>query len=180
IRLQEQPFQVLTALLERPGEVVSREDLRTRLWPADTFVDFEHSLNAAIRRLRDALGESASAPVFIETLARRGYRFVYPIDPQPDQTGVAVGPELRRPTWGLSNKWVLTAFGVLVTILLAIFLRVGVKPLPKGQERIEQRLTANPSENPVSAAIVSPDGKYLFFSDQRGMYVKMIHGGGNG
>ena len=76
VKLQEQPFQVLAALLERPGEVVTREELRSKLWPADTFVDFDHSLNAAIRRLRDALGESAETPIFVETVARRGYRFI--------------------------------------------------------------------------------------------------------
>src|SRR3981189_3624721 len=80
VKLQEQPLQVLAALLERPGEMVSREELRSKLWPADTFVDFDHSLNAAIKRLRDALGESADAPVFIETLARRGYRFIAPVN----------------------------------------------------------------------------------------------------
>ena len=74
--MQEQPFQVLAQLLERPGEVVTREDLRNHLWPADTFVDFDHSLNAAIRRLRDALGDSAENPTFVETVARRGYRFL--------------------------------------------------------------------------------------------------------
>src|SRR6476659_11333918 len=70
VKLQEQPLQILTLLLERPGEVVSREELRSRLWPADTFVDFDHSLNAAIKRLRDALDETAERPVFIETLPR--------------------------------------------------------------------------------------------------------------
>src|SRR5258705_13876212 len=76
VKLQEQPFQLLVALLEQPGQVVSREELRSKLWPADTFVDFDHSLNAAIKRLRDALGESAERPIFVETLARRGYRFI--------------------------------------------------------------------------------------------------------
>src|SRR5258708_8615880 len=76
VKLQEQPFQVLAALLENPGKIVTREELRSKLWPEDTFVEFDHSLNAAIKRLRDALGESADAPVFIETLARRGYRFI--------------------------------------------------------------------------------------------------------
>src|SRR5882762_1129512 len=80
VRLQEQPLQVLTALLERPGQMVTREELRSRLWSADTFVDFDHSLNAAIKRLRDALGDSAEAPIFIETLARRGYRFIAPVN----------------------------------------------------------------------------------------------------
>ncbi|HKU25744.1 MAG TPA: winged helix-turn-helix domain-containing protein, partial [Candidatus Sulfotelmatobacter sp.] len=79
VKLQDQPFQVLTRLLERPGEIVTREELRGRLWPADTFVDFDHSLNAAIRRLRDALGDSAENPRFVETVARRGYRFLAPV-----------------------------------------------------------------------------------------------------
>jgi DNA-binding winged helix-turn-helix (wHTH) protein len=79
MRLQEQPFQVLAVLLETPGEIVTRDDLRQRLWPADTFVDFDHSLNTAIAKLRDALGDSASSPRFIETLARRGYRFLAPV-----------------------------------------------------------------------------------------------------
>ena len=80
VKLQEQPFQVLATLLEHPGKIVTREELRNKLWPEDTFVDFDHSLNAAIKRLRDALGESADAPVFIETLARRGYRFIAPVN----------------------------------------------------------------------------------------------------
>ncbi len=79
IKLQEQPFQVLAMLLERPGEVVTREELRQRLWPADTFVDFDHSLNTAINKLREAVNDSASNPRFIETLARRGYRFIAPV-----------------------------------------------------------------------------------------------------
>ncbi len=80
LKLQEQPFQVLCLLVEHPNEVVTREELRSRLWPADTFVDFDHSLNAAIKRLRDALGDSAETPRFVETLARRGYRFVVPVE----------------------------------------------------------------------------------------------------
>jgi DNA-binding winged helix-turn-helix (wHTH) protein len=79
IKLQGQPIQVLRMLLERPGQVVTREELQNHLWPGDTFVDFEHSLNAAIKRLRAALGDSADSPRFIETLARRGYRFIAPL-----------------------------------------------------------------------------------------------------
>jgi hypothetical protein len=71
IRLQEQPFQVLAYLVERSGEVVTREELQQKLWPADTFVDFDHSLNTAVNKLRDALGDSASSPRYVETLARR-------------------------------------------------------------------------------------------------------------
>lgn len=80
IRLQEQPFQVLAALLERGGQVVTREELREKIWPADTFVDFDHSLNTAVNKIREALGDSASSPRFVETLARRGYRFIAPVN----------------------------------------------------------------------------------------------------
>jgi DNA-binding winged helix-turn-helix (wHTH) protein len=80
LRVQEQPFQVLLMLLERPSEVVTREELRQKLWPADTFVDFDHSLNTVINKLREALGDSAASPRFIETLARRGYRFLAPVE----------------------------------------------------------------------------------------------------
>src|SRR5688500_10746894 len=76
IRLQDQPFEILLMMLERPGEVVTRDELRERLWPAGTFVDFEHSLNAAVKRLRAALGDDADNPRFVETLPRRGYRFI--------------------------------------------------------------------------------------------------------
>jgi len=80
IRLQEQPFQLLTLLLQRKGEIVTRDEVRQKLWPADTFVDFDHSLNTAIAKMREALGDSASSPRYVETLARRGYRFVAPVE----------------------------------------------------------------------------------------------------
>jgi DNA-binding winged helix-turn-helix (wHTH) protein len=79
LKLTGQPFQVLAILLERPGDVVTREELQKRLWPADTFVDFEHGLNAAVNRLREVLGDSTESPRFVETLPRRGYRFVAPV-----------------------------------------------------------------------------------------------------
>src|SRR5215467_10553590 len=74
VRLQEQPFRVLALLLQRPGEVVMREELRQALWPADTFVEFDHGLNTAIKKIRQALNDSADSPRFIETLPRQGYR----------------------------------------------------------------------------------------------------------
>jgi cholera toxin transcriptional activator len=80
IRLQEQPFQVLALLLERPGEVITREELRQKLWRDDTFVDFDHSLNTAINKVREALGDSANSPRYVETLARRGYRFLASVE----------------------------------------------------------------------------------------------------
>jgi len=89
IKLQEQPFRILTMLLEHPGELVTREELRQRLWSEDTFVDFEHSLNTAIKKLRRALSDEADKPRFVETLPRRGYRFVGSLEdhpPPPPQT----------------------------------------------------------------------------------------------
>jgi TolB-like protein/DNA-binding winged helix-turn-helix (wHTH) protein/Tfp pilus assembly protein PilF len=95
VRLQEQPFQLLVMLLEHPGEVVTREELQKKLWPADTFVDFDHGLNKAISKIREALSDSAESPRFVETVARRGYRFlaeVKVVDPVP-----ARSPELATP-----------------------------------------------------------------------------------
>src|SRR6202162_4279905 len=80
IKLQEQPLQILQKLLERPGEVVTREELQKRIWPADTFVDFDHGLYSAVQRLRDALGDTAETPRYVETLPRRGYRFIAPVN----------------------------------------------------------------------------------------------------
>ncbi|HEY6344744.1 MAG TPA: winged helix-turn-helix domain-containing protein [Bryobacteraceae bacterium] len=88
IKIQGQPVELLAILIEQPGELVTREDLEKRLWPADTHVDFEHSLNAAMKRLRVALGDSAQAPRFVETIARRGYRFIAPVS----QAGEAIQP----------------------------------------------------------------------------------------
>ena len=79
-RLQQQPFAILRMMIERPGDVVTREEFRSRLWPDGTFVDFEHSLNAAVKRLRAALGDAADSPRFVETVPRRGYRFIAPVD----------------------------------------------------------------------------------------------------
>jgi len=101
VRLQEQPFLVLATLLERPGEVVSREELQKKLWPADTFVDFDHGLNKAINKVRDVLGDSAESPRFVETIARRGYRFLAEVK-AVDTTPVR-GPELpAQPQLGVT------------------------------------------------------------------------------
>src|SRR4029453_19136545 len=95
VRLQQQPFQVLAMLLQHPGQVVGREELQKKLWPADTFVDFDHGLNKAINKIREALGDSAESPRFVETVARRGYRFLADVrvaDAAPVRT-----PELALP-----------------------------------------------------------------------------------
>src|SRR2546430_9124390 len=110
IRLQQQPFRVLALLLERPGEVVTREDLRQAIWPAGTFVEFDVGLDAAIHKLRSALGDSAENPRLVETLPRRGYRFIAAVDgpvPEEEQASTAAawpaltaGPtQATRPPW---------------------------------------------------------------------------------
>src|SRR5512141_41890 len=160
IKLQEQPFQVLAQLLERPGEVVTREDLRNRLWPADTFVDFDHSLNAAIRRLRDALGDSAENPTFVETVARRGYRFLAPVSEVPSNGNrlveAAVGtsePAVAEPV--LRRRWIIAVTAivlVLAGVLVGFFLaQRAPAPVPP---RVTQ-LTANPVDDPIRAAAIS-------------------------
>jgi DNA-binding winged helix-turn-helix (wHTH) protein len=98
VRLQGQPVEILAMLLARPGELVTREELQKKLWPADTFIDFDPSLNAAVKRLRAALGDSAETPRFVETLSRRGYRFLAPVDAAPvaaPDPPVAVEPTPR-------------------------------------------------------------------------------------
>lgn len=100
LRLQGQPFQVLALLLERAGSVVTREELQQKLWPSDTFVDFDHSLNTAINKVREALGDSASSPRYVETLARRGYRFIAPVlnEAPPEPAAPAPpGPAATNP-----------------------------------------------------------------------------------
>lgn len=97
VPLQEYPRQVLATLLERPGEIATREELRDRLWKTDTFVDFEHGLNTAIKKLRQALGDSAAAPRYIETLARRGYRLLAPVTVAEASGGTEL-PARQPPT----------------------------------------------------------------------------------
>lgn len=95
LHLQGQPFQVLALLLQRAGEVVTREELQQKLWPSDTFVDFDHSLNTAINKVREALGDSASSPRYVETLARRGYRFIAPVQ-DPSAAKIETQPAKRE------------------------------------------------------------------------------------
>jgi DNA-binding winged helix-turn-helix (wHTH) protein len=171
LRLQEQPFQILAALLERPGEVVTREELRSKLWPTDTFVDFDHGLNAAIRRLRDALDDSADTPIFIETLARRGYRFIAPIDGSPASSEPAKSiPERANSTL----LRVLLAIALLMALVVVVLAWAPWRRPLRPPEIIERRLTANSAENAVSSAAVSRDGRYLAYTDKTGVFVKLI------
>src|SRR5260370_27215064 len=113
LKLQEQPFRLLALLLEHPGEVVTRDELRNRLWPEDTFGAFDDGLNTAIKKLRDALGDSAEDPQLIETLPKHGYRFILPVTtiaaaPSPEystQTRDAASEVLRHPLWANVRSW---------------------------------------------------------------------------
>ena len=119
VPLQDKPFQMLALLLRRPGELVTREELRSELWPADTFVDFEHGLNTAVKKLRQALDDSAETPRFVETLPKRGYRFVAPVSTEgPSEVATAPIASRREPR---SDAWHPHAFGVLV-VLIAVAL----------------------------------------------------------
>ena len=121
VKLQEKPFQVLTLLLERPGEVVTRKELQQRLWP-DTFVDFEHSLSTAIKKLRDALDDTADNPRFIETRPGRGYRFIYPVE--------TPGQAVSEPRARLQPVWIgaLAVVALLMVLVAAWF--VFLRPAP--------------------------------------------------
>jgi Tol biopolymer transport system component/DNA-binding winged helix-turn-helix (wHTH) protein len=175
VKLQEQPLQVLAALLERPGELVTREELRSKLWPEDTFVDFDHSLNAAIKRLRDALGESADAPVFIETLARRGYRFIAPVN---GSSTSGISPTTPADQRSQSSFWTraIAIVGLSSIAITLVVWAVWRRPLRR-TDIIERKLTSNSSENGVSGASISPDGKYLAYADNTGVYLKQIRTG---
>ena len=127
LRLQDQPFAVLVVLLEHAGNVVTREDLRARLWPADTFVDFDHSLNTAVNKLREVLGDAAASPRFVETVARRGYRFVADVQweaappfPAANQIPATHDPDLEIPIphRGLTRS----LFGLIQVMYLAFYL----------------------------------------------------------
>lgn len=184
VRLQEQPFQILTMLLERPGEVVSREELRGRLWPADTFVDFDHSLNAAVRRLRDALGDTAENSRFVETVARRGYRLLVPVVfPGNGASAISPATELLQDqnrnralpprAWWAAG---ILAAVVLVSAGLLAGWRLG-RTSPPAPTAASRQLTANPLKAPVKSAALSPDGKLLAYADQTGLYLKQVSTG---
>jgi Tol biopolymer transport system component/DNA-binding winged helix-turn-helix (wHTH) protein len=177
LKLQEQPFQVLCMLVDRPGEIVTREELRNRLWPADTFVDFDHGLNAAVKRLRDTLGESADTPVYIETLARRGYRFIGSVE-IPTAT-----PSSRPRPWQRlfpTRKGVLGGLTACALALSLLYYGHSVRSNAR-----------HPAVSPVVTPVVtnvgakytpslSPNGQYLAFAwnggagDHYSIYVKLI------
>ena len=174
VRLQNQPFQILAMLLERRGELVTREELRTRLWPADTFVDFGNGLNSAIRRLRDALGDTAENPTFVETLGRRGYRFIGAVEGSPVKDLLAVAAQERGKS-SSGRSWVTIGF-ICASAIAIIVWALWRYPFRRA-EIIERRVTANSAENSVTSMAISPDGKYLAYSDNTGIYLKLLRTG---
>jgi Tol biopolymer transport system component/DNA-binding winged helix-turn-helix (wHTH) protein len=175
VRLQDQPLQILLTLLERPGEVVTREELRGRLWPDDTFVDFEHSINTAVRRLRDALGDSAEHPRFVETVARRGYRFLAPVSGSLEASGPR---EVSSPAPHPARRWwILGAVALAMLVGVIVGWRAAHSTAAQTGNISERRLTANAAELPVIDGVISPDGKYLAFTDSSGFYLRQIDTG---
>jgi DNA-binding winged helix-turn-helix (wHTH) protein/Tol biopolymer transport system component len=184
LKLQGQPFELLVALLERPGAVLTREELRQRVWPSDTAGDFDHGLNRAINKVREALGDSADSPRFIETLPRRGYRFIGPIQqertvespsseiaplpPAPETHPATPKSALRPALWtGIAAAIVVACFGVWFALWRAS---------PVGPIQVQQ-LTTNSAENPVWQAVISPDGKYIAYGDSSGIKIRLISTG---
>jgi eukaryotic-like serine/threonine-protein kinase len=151
IKVQEQPFHVLTVLLRRPGDVVTREELRSQNWPADTFVDFDNSLNTAINKLREALGDAADNPRFIETLPRRGYRFIAPV------TIIAATPPNVRRLWRT-----LAPIAALALAMFAISAALWLRSPTRLSDR-SQWVPLTKLPDPVSQPALSPDGRMLVF-----------------
>lgn len=187
LKVPIQSIEILKALLERPGQLVTRDELRARLWPADTFVDFEHGLNAAVRRLREALGDSADTPQFIETLPRRGYRFIAPIEaaldlpiagPVPPSRPDAAAAPRRRPA-------LLLLLGGSLALLAGINIWIvrhrSAIAGPEAPPARSTPVTSFPGREEDPA--ISPDGDYVAFAwdgDTGGnldVYVKLIDGG---
>src|SRR6266446_4557987 len=157
IKLQGQPFQVLVMLLGRPGKVIAREELREKLWPADTFVDFDTGLNSAIKKLRDALSDSVGEPRYIETLPRRGYRFIAQVENGDLPPSVAVHEKLAVvPLRQTSKVWsrarlliVGSVVAVLIVACLATWRAFSARPVLSGTDTILLASFVNKTGDPI-------------------------------
>jgi len=182
IKLQDQPFQILVLLLERPNQVLTREELRQKLWSADTFVEFDHSLNSAVKKLRQALGDDSDNPRFIETLPRRGYRLIVPVlgrDPASDQL-VAQAP-LAKPAAGrIPFYYRLAILGGVTVLLVALVLWKTVFGTA-GAPRV-LRFTQLTNDGQVKTGSMATDGSRIYFNEQlpgpRNLIVQVAVGGG--
>jgi Tol biopolymer transport system component/DNA-binding winged helix-turn-helix (wHTH) protein len=179
LKLTGQPFQVLAILLEQPGEIVPREELQRRLWP-DTFVDGDHNLNTAINKIREVLGDSAESPRFVETLPRRGYRFIAPVEGDGAAAPSAL-PDKRHKS-GLRSWALLSAVLVAAVILIAaagIFLYERHRISPPAAQRLLTRLTFD--EGLQVGTTWSPDSRFIAYSSNRGgkfdIWVQEVSGG---
>ena len=172
IKLQEQPFRVLATLLQHPGELVSREDLRSQLWRSDTFVDFDNGLNASINKLREALGDSADRPRWIETVPRRGYRFIASVEgPGSSPTSIGPGPLpvtfMERGVAGAgAAKWhkIGVAMGLVAALMVLAAAGYGIYSLLKARRPAPFEsftITQVTNNAKTIAAAISPDGKYV-------------------
>jgi Tol biopolymer transport system component/DNA-binding winged helix-turn-helix (wHTH) protein len=165
VSLPEQPFRLLTVLLERPGAIATRDELRERLWGADTFVDFEHGLNAAVKRLRDALGDSAEQPRYIETVPKRGYRFIATLDgvvTSPTAPQATSAPSGRRRLWlGAGIAVTVVVVGLVAAAFWPVRPAASV-PAVSSAARNERRLTRGDGlqTNPAW----SPDGRMIAYA----------------
>ena len=165
IRLQEQPFKILELLLAHRDEVVTRAYLREKLWPADTFVDFDHGLNKSIQKLREALGDTADNPRFIETLPRRGYRFIAPVSERAS-TSEPIGEVPTPPrASGLGGRVVIGLATLSALVLIGYLAREGFRRAEK-QPDGKIRMVVLPFEN------LSGDAEQEYFSD--GLTEEMI------
>jgi DNA-binding winged helix-turn-helix (wHTH) protein len=177
LKLGDQPFSVLAILLAQPGDVVTREDLQKQLWPTDTFVDFDRGLNKAINRLRDALGDSADAPRFIETLPKRGYRFIGTIETagilNPPTTSPPYAAEIQPPTIKVPDKRrgaartrnAIMSAGILLIASIAVwwFMQVSRKPAEAGPVTRSSLLPPSHTTFVPYSFALSPTGTYLAF-----------------
>jgi Tol biopolymer transport system component/DNA-binding winged helix-turn-helix (wHTH) protein len=183
IRLQEQSFQILAMLLDRPGEVVTRNQLREKLWSANTFVDFDHSLSAAINKLRTALSDSAENPRFVETLARRGYRFIAPVI-RPGEPGVVRSPaanvESRRQWWVLRHRTLASGAALVVLVCAAALVVWFGRSRARVSETLLTPIPLTSYPGVQSAPTFSPDGNQVAFcwdgekQDNTDIYVKLV------
>ena len=185
VKLQEQPFRVLSLLLQRPGQVVTREELREQLWPADTFVDFDHGLNSAVARLREALRDSADKPRFIETIAKRGYRFIAPLcaDNLPEANSTTeVQAEERKPDpitpSRLTKLRLFAALGLTIVCVSVVALVYPKTPASQGKLEVVP-LTALHGFQATPA--FSPDGTLVAFrqsdsASKGGIYAAAVGG----
>jgi DNA-binding winged helix-turn-helix (wHTH) protein/Tol biopolymer transport system component len=166
VKLQEQPFKVLQVLLERRGELVTREELQCRIWPEESFGDFDHAVNVAIGKLRTALGDSADNPRFVETIPRRGYRFVAALDNPPSEIapGVPAAPPAETAQrHGVGRRWLLPAMSaiLLAAALLVVGILVGRRSVGTRAPEF-QRLTVR--HGTVFTARFAPDGHNVIYS----------------